>query len=86
MKLTPDEERYTREVAAQIGRDPDDLIREGERFKVEGYREAAGQAERLAHGGHGLGAYACEPAALRAAADGPQLLPRQRQADREAGG
>ena len=85
MKLTPDEERYTREVAAQIGRDPDDLIREGERLKEDGYRETAAQAERLAHGGRGLGAYPCEPAAVRADTDGPQLRTRQRQPDREAG-
>jgi len=86
MKLTPEEERYTREVARQIGRDPDDLIREGERHKEAGYAEAREQAERLAGGGRGLGMYPAEPAAVRAGEDAPQLRTRQRQADREAGG
>ena len=84
MKLTPEEERYTREVAAQIGRDPNDLIREGEQLKEAGYAEAREQAKRVAGGGRGLGMYPSKPASVRAEEDGPQLRAWQRQADREA--
>ena len=45
MRLTPEEEAYTRDVAAQIGRDPDDLIREAEQIKAAGFREAQQHAE-----------------------------------------
>ena len=64
MKLTPDEEAYTRQVAADIGRDPADLIREGEQLKGGAYHEAAlnshqadtAAMERMAGAG-GLDAY-----------------------------
>ena len=58
MQLTAEEQAYTRQVAAQIGRKPDDLIREGEQLKASGWRSAQQQAEgwaqRSAAGG-GLG-------------------------------
>jgi len=40
VKLTAAEIEYTRQVAAEIGADPDELIREGEAIKEEGYRHA----------------------------------------------
>jgi hypothetical protein len=40
MKLTDAEIEYTRQVAAEIGVDPEVLIAEGEQLKEEGYRRA----------------------------------------------
>jgi hypothetical protein len=40
VKLTADEIEYTRQVAAEIGADPDELIQEGEAIKEEGYWQA----------------------------------------------
>ena len=58
MQLTAEDEAYTRQVAAQIGRNLDDLIREGGQVKASGWRSAQQQAEgwaqRSATGG-GLG-------------------------------
>ena len=48
MQLTAEEEAHTRQVAAQIGRNPDDLIREGEQVKASGRRSAQQQAEGCA--------------------------------------
>ena len=48
MQLTAEEEAHTRQVAAQIGRKPDDLIREGEQLKASGRRSAQQQAEGCA--------------------------------------
>ena len=48
MQLTAEEEAYTRQAAAQIGRNPDDLIREGEQVKASGRRSAQQQAEGCA--------------------------------------
>jgi hypothetical protein len=92
MKLTPQEEAYTREVAAEIGREPEDLIREGEQLKEDGYREAQAAAEREAswtgrsHAAGGLGMYAgrySDPLA------DPDIMAAERRreagADREAG-
>ena len=45
MQLTAEEQACTRQVAAQIGRNPDGLIREGERLKASGWRSAQQQAE-----------------------------------------
>ena len=36
MRLTTDEIEYTRQVAAEIGADPDELIREGEALNSRG--------------------------------------------------
>jgi hypothetical protein len=44
MQLTAEEEAYTRQVAAQISRNPDGLIREGEQLKASGWRSAQQQA------------------------------------------
>ena len=40
VKLTDAEIEYTRQVAAEIGADPDELIREGEAVKEAGYWQA----------------------------------------------
>ena len=40
MKLTAAEIEYTRQVAGEIGADPDQLIREGEAIKEESYWQA----------------------------------------------
>jgi hypothetical protein len=52
MKLTAAEMDYTRQVAAETGRDPDELIAEGEAVKEDGYRQAyqaaAGTMDRMA--------------------------------------
>ena len=48
MQLTAEEEAYTRQVAAQISRNLDDLIREGEQVKASGRRSAQQQAEGCA--------------------------------------
>ena len=40
VKLTAAEIDYTRQVAAEIGADPDELIREGEAIKEAGYWQA----------------------------------------------
>jgi hypothetical protein len=40
MKLTDAEIEYTRQVAAEIGADPEALIAEGERLKAAGYQRA----------------------------------------------
>ena len=48
MQLTAEEQAYTRQVAAQIGRNLDDLIREGEQVKASGWRSAQQQAEGCA--------------------------------------
>ena len=40
MKLTDAEIEYTRQVAAEIGADPEALIAEGEQIKEAGYRQA----------------------------------------------
>lgn len=49
MKLTAAEIEYTRQVAAEIGADPDELIREGEAIKEasywQAYREWASQPD-----------------------------------------
>jgi hypothetical protein len=50
MKLTRQEEDYTREVAQQLGRDPDEMIREGEQLKAEGAAEAQRQARETLAG------------------------------------
>jgi len=91
MKLTREEEEYTRQVAAEIGRDPDDLIAEGERIKEDGYREraemaadisqaaASGWTERSHAAAGGLG--------MRGGSEmsGPGRREPGRAADREAG-
>lgn len=41
MKMTPAMEAYTRQVAAEIGRDPAELIAEGEQHMDAGYHSAA---------------------------------------------
>jgi hypothetical protein len=55
VKLTPDEIRYSREVAAKLGRDPDAMIAEGEQLKEQGYQRAheaaAGTMGRVATAG-----------------------------------
>ena len=67
MKLTDKEIEYTRQVAAEIGRDPDDLIREGEQLKDEGYHRAElqrHQADEAIMGrasGAGMQAYGMSP-------------------------
>ena len=48
MQLTAEEEAHTRQVAAQIGRNPDDLICEGGQVKASGWRSAQQQAEGCA--------------------------------------
>ena len=48
MQLTAEEQACTRQVAAQIGRNLDDLIREGEQVKASGWRSAQQQAEERA--------------------------------------
>jgi hypothetical protein len=45
MPLTAEEQACTRQVAAQIGRNPDGPIREGEQLKASGRRSAQQQAE-----------------------------------------
>ena len=40
MKLTAAEIEYTRQVAAEIGADPHELIQESEAIKEEGYWQA----------------------------------------------
>jgi len=70
MKLTAAEEEYTRQVAAEIGRDPDDLIAEGEHIKGDGYRQAAEAAQASVDasrdaGGRGLHGSAASPANWR---------------------
>ena len=58
MQLTAEEQAHTRQVAAQIGRNLDDLIREGGQVKASGWRSAQQQAEgwaqRSAAGGLGM--------------------------------
>ena len=44
MKMTPAMEAYTRQVAAEIGRDPAELIAEGEQHMDAGYHSAAAAA------------------------------------------
>jgi hypothetical protein len=55
VKLTADEIEYTRQVAAEIGADPDELIREGEALKEEGYRRAYEASKEILRGGAGHG-------------------------------
>jgi len=59
MPLTAEEQACTRQGAAQIGRNPDGPIREGEQVKASGWRSAQQQAEgwaqRSAAAGGGLG-------------------------------
>ena len=55
MKLTADEIEYTRQVAAEIGADPDELIREGEALKEEGYRRAYEASKEILSDGAGGG-------------------------------
>ena len=45
MKLTDREERAARDMADRLGRPHEDLIREGEALKSEGFRAAQRQAE-----------------------------------------
>jgi hypothetical protein len=52
MKLTDAEIEYTRQVAAEIGADPEALIAEGEQLKAEAYQGAyEASAEILGGGG-----------------------------------
>ena len=51
VKLTAAEIEYTRQVAAEIGADPDELIREGEALKEEGYRGAYEASKEILAGG-----------------------------------
>jgi hypothetical protein len=92
MRLTAEEQAYTRQVAAQIGRNPDDLIREGEQVKASGWRsaqqQAEGRAQRSAAGG-GLG---MAPGPYQDPCAGPSVMaahrdhhPRGRQSKWEAG-
>jgi hypothetical protein len=59
VKLTAQEEEYTRRVGEQIGREPEDLIREGEQLKSEAFSahqaQAAGWTERSRAAPAGLG-------------------------------
>lgn len=80
MKLTPQEEDYTRQVAAQLGADPDEMIREGEQLKAEGYLGAQRAAEATLARGRGLGLVETEPPW-----GAPVTGVRGLQADREAG-
>jgi hypothetical protein len=71
MKLTKDEIEYTRQVAAEIGRDPNELITEGEQIKEDGYRRAyEASAEAMSHiSGTGMQAYGASPSARLATVD-----------------
>jgi hypothetical protein len=44
--LTSEEIEYTCKVAAEIGRDPEDLVREGEQAKADAYRQAHAAAQQ----------------------------------------
>jgi hypothetical protein len=61
MKLTRQEEEYTRQVAAQIGADPEAMIREGEQLKAEGAAQAMHAAEATLARGGGRGLMETEP-------------------------
>ena len=55
MKFTAVEIEYSRQVAGEIGADPDELIREGEALKEEGYRHAYEASREILSGGAGAG-------------------------------
>ena len=68
MKMTPAMEAYTRQVAAEIGRDPAELIAEGEQHMDAGYHSAAAAhaadtAAMSRISGAGLSAYGGGPLA-----------------------
>jgi hypothetical protein len=51
MKLTAAEIEYTRQVAAEIGADPEALIAEGEQLKAAGYQRAYEVSTEILGGG-----------------------------------
>jgi hypothetical protein len=51
MKLTAAGIEYTAQAAAEIGADPDELIREGEAVKEAGYRQAYQASTEILAGG-----------------------------------
>ena len=64
MKLTDAEIEYTRQVAAEIGADPDELIREGEAIKEAGYRRAYETSVEILRGGAAAGQMAASAGSL----------------------
>jgi hypothetical protein len=82
--LTKEEIEYTRKVAAQIGRDPQELIREGEQIKADAYRQAHTSAQQTtaAMAGTGRGMYA-HPASPAAQADQAHVARAQPQPQAE---
>jgi hypothetical protein len=61
--LSPEQIEQARQFAADLGRDADELIREAEEVKGEGYLQAyqAASATVAAMGGLGLSCYPTEP-------------------------
>ncbi len=53
MKLTDAEIEYTRQVAAEIGADPEALIAEGEQIKAEAYLGVFEASAEILGGGRG---------------------------------
>jgi hypothetical protein len=55
VKLTAAEIEYTRQVAAEIGADPEELTREGEAIKEAGYQQAYQASTEILGGGAAAG-------------------------------
>jgi hypothetical protein len=87
--LSPGEEAYTREVAAQLGRDPAGMIAEGDELKGQAYADAhaAAQAsmDRIGAAGGGQMYPGAGPLAELEAMEGPDPeLKAEAEAELEA--